>query len=109
MIRNAMTIAATIQLRRHRRTSFLDTSLRLDGITVILNAVCEEPVTYSRLLMLSHIKFKKSFIKYLKYCKDQGFVLATPGINRTKGRGENHHVVYHIITAKGRNFLELVS
>jgi len=96
----------TILVTRHK--SFLDSSLRLDGITAILQATSGELSYYSQIFIKSNIKFKKSFIKYLKFCKDRNLVTSTPGINSRVTRGENHHVVFYTITEKGRNFLEMV-
>jgi len=96
----------TVQVLRHR--SFLDTSLKLDGITAILKATSGELSYYSQVFIKSNIKFKKSFIKYLKFCTDREFVISTPGINKSAGRGENKPVVFYTITEKGRNFLEMV-
>lgn len=95
----------TIQVMRHR--SFLDSSLKIDGITAILKATSGELSYYSQVFIKSNIKFKKSFIKYLKFCTDREFVTATPGINETPSRGENRPVVFYTITEKGRNFLEM--
>lgn len=97
-----------VQPRGIRRPSFLDKSLRLNGITAILDSVIEQPEYFSRVFILSNIKFKKSFLKYLNYCKTQGFVIGTPGISHGRSRAENQHVVYYSITQKGRDFLEML-
>jgi len=97
----------TMQVMRHK--SFLDSSLRLDGITAILNATNQELRYYSQIFIESNIKYKKSFIKYLKFCTTKGLVTSYPGRNQRVTRGENQHVVYYVITEKGKQFLELVS
>ena len=96
----------TVQVMRHK--SFLDSSLRLDGITAILNTVDGELLFYTEIYHKSNIRFKKSFIKYLNYCKEKGFIIGTPGINQRASRGQNQKVVYYTITEKGLKFLELV-
>jgi len=96
----------TIQVTRHK--SFLDSSLRLDGITAILNTVNKDLLFFTEVYHKSNIRFKKSFIKYLNYCKEKGFVIGTPGISQRASRGQNQRVVYYTITEKGKLFLELV-
>lgn len=98
---------STVQVMRHK--SFLDSSLKIDGITAILQATSGELSYYTQVFIKSNIKFKKSFIKYLKYCTDRNFVVSTPGINSRVTRGENHKVVYYTITEKGKLFLEIIS
>ena len=100
-------------VKQGRRPSFLDTSLRLDGITELLQIINMEPRKFSDLCKVSKIKFKKSFMKYLRYCVDQGFMTKTR-VSRS-GAHERFHALmskgrfytfYHI-TAKGRLFLEI--
>lgn len=97
----------TIQVMRHK--SFLDTSLKLDGIIAILNATYGEKQHYSKIFRTSNIKFKKSFNKYLDYCKKKEFVDRSEGANPSPGRGNNGRVVFYTINDKGRLFLELTS
>ena len=97
-----------------RGSSFLDSSLRLDGITDILNIVSEEPRYFTQVMNESRIKFKKSFLKYLKYCVEQGFM--TKSQVSKSGAHERYHVLmskgrfftFYQITDKGRTFLEMV-
>jgi len=101
------------QLVRQRKPSFLDYSLRLDGITDILQIVSNEPRYFTQVLNQSRIKFKKSFLKYLNYCKEKDLVESyqtTITASRGRGRGitKHGHVTFYHITDKGRKFLELV-
>lgn len=106
-MRDGVEIMSQLSVRRHR--SFLDSSLKLDGITAILESLLVGQLSYTRLYVSSNIKFKKSFLKYLDYCKEKEFVTKHPGRNTESGRGENQRVVYYKITDKGRNFLELLA
>jgi len=91
-----------------RRPSFLHSSLRIDGITAILESLRKGELTFTQLYMDSNIKFKKSFLKYSKYCKDKQFVTSKRGISKTPNRWEGRTVVYYSITEKGREFLEML-
>jgi len=103
------------QTRGKRRPSFLDSSLRLDGITELLTLLSRESKYFSQLRMESRIKFKKSFLKYLRYCVKQEF-LTTSKVpikqisERYRGIAYvNGYYTFHHITEKGRLFLEMVS
>jgi predicted transcriptional regulator len=84
-------------VRRHgkrRRPSFLDSSLRLEGIIDILQCT-EHPITFVNLQTKSRICMKASFLRYLKYCVDQEFIIHQPQKE-------------YALVSKGREFLELV-
>lgn len=87
-----------------RKRSFLDSSLRFDGIIDILNCT-KEPMRFSPLVMKSRIKFKKSFLKYLRYCIEKKLV-----INRKVYGKRIYKPIesWFVITEKGRLFLEMV-
>jgi len=97
-----------------RRTSFLYNSLKLDGITELLQIVNKEPRYFSQLFSTCRIKYKKSFLKYLKYCVDQEFMTKTK-VSKS-GAHERYHArmaigrfyIYYHISDKGRTFLEMV-
>jgi len=91
-----------------RNPSFLDSSLRLNGITAILESLRKGELTFTQLFMDSNIKFKKSFLKYSNYCKDKQFITSKRGISRIPNRWEGRTVVYYSITDKGRGFLEMI-
>jgi len=97
-----------------RGQSFLDSSLRLDGIVDILQTIKNQPIYFSQITMASKIRFKKSIQKYLRYCVDKELsdTFWKPyreGIHESKRhpkRTEFYH--YYKITDKGIQFLELV-
>lgn len=90
---------------RVRRPSFLDSSLKIDGIIDILNCTLE-PIRFENLRLKSQIKYKKSFINYKNFCISHDFVRNTRvNINREFGAVES----WFVITEKGREFLEMVS
>ncbi len=102
-----------VQVNR-RRPSFLDTSLRLDGI-IELVTLSKDSMYFSEIRMASRIKFKKSFLKYLRFCVEKNFIEKTivsykdlP--DRYRGRkpsGPNY--IFYTITDSGRTFLELIT
>lgn len=97
-----------------RKPSFLDSSLKIDGIIEIMELVRKEPLYFHEMVKKSKIKFKKSFMKYLRYCFEKGFVrkrkkfiiLELTGYGKTYDQG--HHAVFYSTTQKGKKFLELV-
>ena len=102
-------------IMRHRRgPSFLDSSLRLNGITDLLQIVDKEPINFSALYKVTRIKFRSSYLKYLKYCVEQGFMTKTQ-VSKS-GAHERYHALmskgrfftFYQITDKGRTFLELI-
>lgn len=102
------------QRRYNRPPSFLDSSLRLDGIIDILGTVQDEPRYASQIYIISKIRFKASRLKYMKYCCERKF-LEKYSVPRTgyepkfeKNKTDKKYYVYYKITDKGRQFLELV-
>lgn len=91
-----------------REKSFLSSSLRLDGITAILECLINGELTFTQLFINSNIKFKTSFLKYAHYCKDKQFITSKPGISKDANRGQGRAVVWYSITDKGRAFLEMI-
>lgn len=95
-----------------RRLSFLDTSLRLDGITEIVT-LCKGSKYFTELRMASQIKFKKSFLKYVRYCVDQGFIskfeVSYKNLpDRYIGlKLSASHYTFYQTTSRGKQFLEL--
>lgn len=105
----------TKRYRPMRRPSFLHTSLRLDGVTHLIEVISDEPLTSTRFFLSSQIKFKSAFLKYVKYCVDSGFItkyyskLYTT-IQVTTEIYEKHPKKYHVmykITDLGRHWLEI--
>jgi len=97
-----------------RRPSFLDTSLRLDGIIEIVT-LSTQSMYFSEFRLASKIKFKKSFLKYLRYCVEKNFVNKSqihykdlPDRYRGRKLAAKFYTFY-LITAKGQKFLELVA
>lgn len=97
-----------------RRSSFLDSSLRIAGIVDIVELVSKKPLYFSELKKSSKIKFKQSFLKYLRFCYEKGFLKKKEGYIIKESHGEfrtyeqGHEIVYYSITSKGKRFLELV-
>lgn len=91
-----------------RRPSFLDSSLRLNGISAILESLYDGELTFTQLFIDSNIKFKKSFLKYLHYCEDKQFITRKMGVSKIPNRWEGRPVKYSTITHKGREFLEMI-
>ena len=105
-----------LQLSQHekplRRPSFLHSSLRLDGITELLNIVSDGPIHFPALCLKSRIQFKKSFLKLLKYCNDQEFMYKShSSTHPSNGRNakKDYTFVYYHITKKGREFLRMTN
>ena len=97
-----------------RGKSFLDASLKIDGIIDVLRLTAKKPIRFTVLRDKSRIKMQLSFLKYLNYCMDQEFMTKKESNKTVRLFGYEHHYnkrVYHThysITAKGRKFLELV-
>lgn len=107
-------IQQTIQKRRIRRASFLDSSLRLEGIKDIIQS-SREQLYFSELKTKSKIKFKKSFLKYLNYCIEKEFVVKyklplkdIPLNCYSKRNPQPKILVFYKTTDKGLQFLEMV-
>lgn len=97
-----------------RKKSVLSTSLRLNGIIDILETIIPQPLYFTQVMKQSKITYKKSFLNYLRFCKEHGFVCTYTEpthhyIDRYRGRhrGEKGYTFYKI-TDKGRLFLEMV-
>lgn len=93
-----------------RQRSFLDSSLKMDGILEILSIIQKKPMWFSEMCRASRIKFRNANVKYLKYCKDKGLVCGVDTLLKIpNGRGyskkEKSFVVYSI-TIKGSMILE---
>ena len=56
-----------------RGPSFLDSGIKLNGITIILESA-KKPVHHTELQEASNIKFKQSFQRYLRWCLDKKFL-----------------------------------
>jgi len=98
-----------------RHKSFLHNSLRLDGITKLLHIVSTNPMYFSELFINSKIKFKASFLKYLRYCVENDFITKFPvskknlpdrycGLKQT-----SQHYMFYKTTDKGKEFLNLLN
>lgn len=94
-----------------RQVSFLDSSLKINGILEIITLVSDEPVYFHDLFKKSKIQYKKSFLNYLKFCFEKGFIKKTPKLIFTHNKGtireydQYQNVVYYSITAKGKQLL----
>lgn len=77
---------------------------KLTGIVDLLEC-CKYPVRFSKLRMASKIKFKLSFIAYLKFCVEKSLIIntKTPG-KKITGTRES----WFVISPKGRLFLEMM-
>ena len=93
---------------KRRRRSFLRSSPAIDGVAAILKSLRRGEITFSQLFIDSNIKFKKSFLKYLNYCKDKQYVTKKPGFSKTPNRWEGRPVMYYSITERGWRFLEVI-
>jgi len=96
-----------------RQASFLDYSLRLEGIREILNVLKDGTLYYTQILKKSRIKHKASFRKYLDYCESKGFILSFKKdkqilCGRFRGEHRNMNLRFYEITPKGKAFLEAV-
>lgn len=86
-----------------RGSSFLDSSLRLEGICHIILLTLETK-SYTNLWKHSQIKYKGSFLKYLRYCLEKGYVERHTIPPRRK-RGQEK--IDYTATLKGRLFLNI--
>jgi len=106
-------MSQTIQIVR-RRPSFLDSSLRIDGIIDVLGIVAKEPLYLTKIHRRSKISMRKSIAKYVKYCVDNGFfsTYLVPrnghGSIKEKSKSLSRYLKHYKITVKGRTFLEMV-
>jgi len=89
-----------IRKRMGRRRSFLDVSLKVDGIIEILEK-CSSPVSYTDLRKDCRIKAQSSFLKYRRFCMEKELMIHTV---RTKVSPASHYSFY-VLTEKGRMFL----
>ena len=95
-------------LKRGRKVSFLDSSLKIDGIISVLQPlIYARDIITTRLWIDSNIKHKQSYYKYLNFCIEKQFVVRTPHITKF-GKEKKGMPVYHSITDKGRLFLEII-
>jgi len=97
-----------------RRPSFLDSSLRLNGI-IELVTLAKNSMYFSELRLTSRIKFKKSFLKYLRFCVEKNFIEKTivsykdlPDRYRGRKPSATNYTFYKI-TKSGRLFLEIIT
>ena len=56
-----------------RKASFLDSGPRLSGI-IKLCKVAKSDTNFTKLFADSEIKYKKSFLHYLDFCKDKNLI-----------------------------------
>jgi len=101
------------------KNSLLDNSPRLSGIVQILKNA-REPLRYSELYTNSQIRFKQSFLKYLKFCSQKQLIerkLVTKSeyyetLSHSKHfkniRSTEPFRPLYKISQKGRQFLELI-
>lgn len=95
-----------------RKPSFLDSSLRIDGILDTVRIAQKKPQFFGHMIDKSQIKFKASFLKYLHYCVDMELLKKTPKtlqmpIGRYSFIGKQHFVFYSI-TVKGNRLLGML-
>lgn len=97
-----------------RGKSFLDKSMRLNGVVEILQLTRKKPISFTDMRDTSKIKFKKSLLKYMRFCVEKKLVRKKEGMQWKKITGWGHkydrrvHNINYFITARGRKFLELV-
>lgn len=97
-----------------RGTSFLDSSLKIDGILDILKILSVKPYYFHDLCKTSKIQFKKSFLKYLNFCYEKNLVKKTnrDSFMETTSYGTTYNkryaTVFYSITTNGKKFMELV-
>jgi predicted transcriptional regulator len=96
-----------------RQASFLDYSLRLEGIKDILDVLKDGSLYYTQILKKSRIKHKASFRKYLDYCESKGFILSFLKerqilVGRFRGEHRKMNLRFYEITTKGKSFMEAV-
>jgi len=90
-----------------RNYSFARQGLGLNGVQDILSCVGEGR-RFSQIYKISKIHFKKSFIKYLKFCVDKKLVRHWT-VYGTKGKNIYKPLEsWYVITDKGRLFLEML-
>jgi len=98
-----------------RAGSFLDTSLRINGITHLIELISLGPLTTSKFFNANQIRYKSSFLKYCRYCVDNGFMTkyyvklytTTPvSTELYEQHPKKYHVMYRI-TDLGRHWLEI--
>ena len=97
-----------------RKTSFLDSSLKIAGIIDILSQLKSEAMYNNQLFRNCDIKYKPSFGKYLNYCAANGFVCSyqVPIRGNHVSKFEKQirmckYYKYYKLTDKGRTFLEM--
>lgn len=97
-----------------RKPSFLDSSLKIDGIIDVLEVISKQPLYLAQINKASKISMPNSIAKYTKYCLDKGFfstylVLRNGhGSRREKNKTINRYHKHYKITDKGRMFLEMI-
>ena len=81
----------------------IDVGLKTTTITKLLDNA-KEPRSYTKLRMISTPRLKRGFHKYLKWCKEKGFLNS-----RIEGRGKTGYSVIYSLSEKGRTFLEMIA
>jgi predicted transcriptional regulator len=100
-------------IKYRRRPSFLDSSLRLDGITEILTLLTNNPMYFRQIRRVTRIRYAPAILKYLKFCKEKGLVQWNEELLIIQnGRGTSkkaHYYTVYTVSDKGRVFLEMFS
>jgi len=98
--------------KKHRSHSFLRSSPSVAGIVEILTILEKKPMYYRQILRVTRILFSTSVLKYLKYCKEKGFVTYVEQLMKIpNGRGFSTKARYftvYSVSKKGKLFLELM-
>jgi len=95
---------------RPRRTSFLYTGIKIEGILEILTIIENKPTWFSQVCRESKIRFRPAVLKYLNYCKEKGLIHGNNKMMKlANGRGFDTKAKYYMvysITIKGSMVLE---
>ncbi len=86
--------------------SLLHSSPSILGLVYVCK-VARLDTTFTELYKKSNIKFKKSFLSYLKFCKDNNLIVRI-GISHTGLRGQRKSPIYRT-TDEGHQFLTLLN
>jgi len=94
----------TLLFLKRVRTTIL-TGPKISGILDIL-LYTQEPIRFEKLRLKSRIKYKKSYIQYLKFCVDKKLVLNWKEPSKHKSGCRQS---WFLITDEGRYLVRLLS
>lgn len=88
--------------RSPQNVSVKENGLKLFSILKILFPMLSESQTFSKLYMRSEIKYKSSYIKYLKFCENNGFFERNTGVFTITDKGRDLLNMFRLPQTKSR-------